>query len=511
MIFERGTLKIGVKADYRPWGFLCGERYAPCPEAAGEMASEDGFVIAGLEVDLARELSKHLSEVFNQPLETELVVVTSTNRLQRLDDAAVDVVIATMAETPARRQLADLLEPFYYASGVTALTPATSDVMSMQDLEGEPVCLTGGAFFNRLLVERYKIQPQVYRGTRDPLIALKTGKCVAYAYDDTALKQTLLRPGWRDYRLLSTSVTRHEWVVALPLGEAETPFGSAVRDKLEEWHRTGRLLALEERWGLGCSAFLVEAHLERGGDKAVLPAACAGVEPGGGAVLHAVADADRAQAASGFEAYHVGLLAYGFFITVVLSVGSIIGALALGLGGSALLLAVPGPIIRPLGALTVVFQTTPPLLQLYLVFFGLAPLLAQVIGTPIPPLAVALVVFSLYAGVAISGLISQTASNRGITDMRTFGAALPSLLDDAYAGIIAHLVNTVKAVGMAGVIAVPEVISAVSTVAAERGHTEQLMTGLLLFYLTFVWLVLQALKRARTRLIEWIRPRSSAT
>ncbi|MFW5834291.1 MAG: hypothetical protein ACOCYE_09350 [Pseudomonadota bacterium] len=127
-----------------------------------------------------------------------------------------------------------------------------------------------------------------------------------------------------------------------------------------------------------------------------------------------------------------------------------------------------------------------------------------------PALAVAIVVFSLYAGVAVAGLVVHTARARGVRSREELRDALPEIVDDAYAGMVAHLVNIVKAVGMASLIAVPEVVNALTTVAAERSETGGLMTALLVFYLGFVWLVLRGLRHARKGLVGWMRRSSRA-
>jgi polar amino acid transport system substrate-binding protein len=390
---------------------------------------------------------------------------------------------------------------------VSALVPTASSIVAMVDLSGERVCLTSGAFFNRRLVEDLGVQPRLYRGTRGALIALKTGACAAYAYDDTALKQVLLQPGWAEFRLLKPSIDVTDWVVAVPLGTGDDTLGRAIALTLDDWHRTGFLLAEEARWGLDCSPALVRAYVERGGTLAGTPDACRGVPE---AALAAPPEPVPAKVEAGWSAYHVDLVLRGLVVTALLSVASIIGALAVGLAGAFLAHALPGGIVRPLGHIAVVFQTTPPLLQLYIVFFGLGPLIGQALGVAVPALAVAVVVFSLYAGAAVAGLLVHTAGARGVRTTAALRAALPAVVDDAYAGIVAHLVNIVKAVGMASVIAVPEVVNALTTVAAERSETGGLMTALLVFYLGFVWLVLRALLHARRGLVGWMQRSSTA-
>ena len=98
LIQKRGTLIAGVKSDYPPFGML---------DANGRLV--------GFEPDLAAELAQRLG------VRLQLVAVSSTNRLQKLEEGAIDVVIATLGDTPQRRQIATLVEPSYYASGATVV------------------------------------------------------------------------------------------------------------------------------------------------------------------------------------------------------------------------------------------------------------------------------------------------------------------------------------------------------------------------------------------------------
>ena len=79
-IRARGTLIVGAKADYRPFGFR-----------------NDAGAIVGFEPDLAAEIAKALG------VSLKLVPVVATTRVPLLDAGDIDLVIATMNDTPERR------------------------------------------------------------------------------------------------------------------------------------------------------------------------------------------------------------------------------------------------------------------------------------------------------------------------------------------------------------------------------------------------------------------------
>jgi polar amino acid transport system substrate-binding protein len=89
-IRERGVLVVGVKGDYQPFGFHDG---------AG--------AIVGFEPDLASEIAQNLG------VKVKLVPVVATNRLALLASGDIDLVIATMNDTPERRKQVEFVEPSY--------------------------------------------------------------------------------------------------------------------------------------------------------------------------------------------------------------------------------------------------------------------------------------------------------------------------------------------------------------------------------------------------------------
>ena len=106
-IKAKGTLVVGTKADYRPFGYL----------------DPSGKVI-GFELDLAADLAKRLG------VKLELVPVVASNRIQFLQQGKIDVMIATMSDTPERRKIVDILDPNYYGSGTNVLAKKSDGIKS---------------------------------------------------------------------------------------------------------------------------------------------------------------------------------------------------------------------------------------------------------------------------------------------------------------------------------------------------------------------------------------------
>src|SRR3546814_20588094 len=103
-IKERGTLIVGSKADYKPYGFL---------DPSGK--------IVGLEPDLAADVAKKLGVTL------ELVPVVSSNRMQFLQQGKIDLLIATMSHPEERRKVVMAVDPNYYSSGTKLLASTQKD------------------------------------------------------------------------------------------------------------------------------------------------------------------------------------------------------------------------------------------------------------------------------------------------------------------------------------------------------------------------------------------------
>lgn len=234
-IKARGTLVVGTKADYRPFGFR---------DASG--------AIVGFEPDLAADIARSLG------VKLELTPVVAADRIKLLTDHSLDLVIATMNATDERRKLIDFVEPSYYASGVNVLAPKSLHLHVWQELRGKPICTIEGAFYVQEIHERYDPVVETYASTSTMYPALRAEKCIAVVYDDTAIIGQLQSPDWQDYEMPLLSILVEPWGMGVAKGE--TRFEAVLSDVVREWHRSGHIQELEKRWNIPASAFADEMH-----------------------------------------------------------------------------------------------------------------------------------------------------------------------------------------------------------------------------------------------------------
>jgi polar amino acid transport system substrate-binding protein len=225
----KGTLVVGVKADYPPWG----------------MRDQAGNIV-GLEIDMANDVAKRLG------VKLQLVPVESSNRMQFLQQGKIDVMIATFSVNDERRKTVGVVEPLYYASGGGLLAKNGSGIAGLKDLQGKKVCANQGSYFNKEVAEKY-VQGNLlaFKGVPESEQALLSDQCSVYLFDDVILiyKKTSDPAKWKDYDVIQLpEIQPLPWAVAVRSDERDGPWGKMMSSIVSDWHRSGMLLALEKKW-----------------------------------------------------------------------------------------------------------------------------------------------------------------------------------------------------------------------------------------------------------------------
>lgn len=234
-IAAKGEVSVGVKADFAPWG----------------MRGADGQV-EGLEIDLATDLARNLSEITGTEITPELVVVASSNRMQFLEQGRIDVLIATMSDTAERREVVGIVQPNYYSSGIAVLANASSGIDGWESLDGKRICGTQGAWFNKEYGTKNGAEMIVFSGNPEAESALLAGRCEGWLYDDSSFKARIQGDPekWSDYAIATPIVADAPWGAAVRLEDLGSPLAQALSDTIIEWHKSGKIVELESKWGL---------------------------------------------------------------------------------------------------------------------------------------------------------------------------------------------------------------------------------------------------------------------
>jgi polar amino acid transport system substrate-binding protein len=236
-VMERGKLVVGVKADYKPWGFR---------DSSGK--------IVGMEPDMAQDVADVLG------VGLELVPVQSSNRMQFLEQGKIDLMIATMSDRPDRRKIVGITQPNYYTSGTNVLAPKAVGLKSWEDLRGKPVCGKQGAFYNKIVEDRYGAKIVAFTGNAEAKQALRDKKCIAWVYDDSSIMSDISSGNWDDYEMPLNSEDDNPWGLAVPIEEKDCVFGEMMSGLTYNWHQSGRLIELEKKWGIQPTKYLQDQH-----------------------------------------------------------------------------------------------------------------------------------------------------------------------------------------------------------------------------------------------------------
>jgi polar amino acid transport system substrate-binding protein len=235
-IAEKGEIVIGVNTGFAPFGSL---------DNAGNPV--------GFEIDLAKAIAEWLG------VKPKLQPVSAGNRVPWLKQGKIDMILASMPASQARRAEVGVIEPPYYASGVSAMAPAKLGLKAWTDLKDRPVCGLSGATYNKRAVEVYGAQLVAFASTVDIENALIDGRCQAWVFDEAALAAKLTRgERWSAYELPLAAEETWTWAIGVPLDERNGAYGKLISGIVSDWHRSGKLIELQRRWGLRPSAFLEE-------------------------------------------------------------------------------------------------------------------------------------------------------------------------------------------------------------------------------------------------------------
>ena len=236
-VVQRGTVIVGVKADYKPWGYR-----------------DTSGAIVGMEVDMAKDVAEAMG------VELDLVAVQSSNRMQFLEQGKVDMFIATMSDRPDRRKLVGITQPNYYTSGTNVMSPKALGLKEWEDLRDKPVCGKQGAFYNKIVSERYGAKIVAFTGNAEAKQALRDKKCIAWVYDDSSIMSDLSSGDWPDFEMPLQSEDDNPWGLAVPIAERDCIFGNFMSGMTYNWHRSGRLIELEKKWGIQPTRYLEEQN-----------------------------------------------------------------------------------------------------------------------------------------------------------------------------------------------------------------------------------------------------------
>lgn len=330
---SRGLSRVHEQGVLR-WGgdLQGGEPYVfEDPQHAGRLV--------GFEVEIAEALARELG------VRAELVQNDWTTLVPSLERGTFDVILNGLEATPARRQRIALSRPYYVFQEVLSARAGDARVTDLASLRG----LRVGTLANTLawdMLATVGAERVPYEGVEEPYLDLLHGRTDAVLLDDVIAARYGQKPGLHSLG----SVGSGEYVVGVRRDEPDLL--NAVDRALETIERSGELQRILERWQL------------YGGKPAPGPSA-------GAAAEHASFELGPEQ---------LWLFLQGAGVTIAISVVAMLVAVVLGVLLALARLPSPYALRRALSFLATiyveVFRGTPVLLQLYVLYYGLASLIS---------------------------------------------------------------------------------------------------------------------------------------
>lgn len=409
---------------------------------------KDTHHLIGFEVDLAAALAHEIGEPEAIFVQTDWTTLTAG-----LSRGTYDIAMNGLEDTPARRAEWILTKP-YYRFDLQWVTRA-SDVGTT--IHGKVGTLEGTQAADFIQQHPAKLQVMRYQGVEEPYIDLLQGRLDSVLMDSVIGDVYGRKPG---LVVAQKSLGIGHYVIAC--GKPQRDLCLRIEQALERMRSDGRLktiLAKYNLWNPAQEALQAELRTEHDG-RAVSAAESPLSLP-----VHG-------QAAT-FGWPHLGAFLHAAWVTLWVSTAAMLLAALVGLV-LAVARAFGAPPLSALSALVVEsLRGTPVLLQLYVVYFGLAPYLA------LPPLVAAILTLGFNYGAYESeiyraglGSVSKrqwdAGATLGLSRQQTFlHVVLPQAVRVALPGMANDFVALLKDSALVSVITVVELTKQMSITAVD--------------------------------------------
>ena len=426
--------------------------------------------LQGFEVEIADALARELG------VRAKFMQNDWSNLVPALERGDFDVILNGLEETPERRERIRLSVP-YYVYGETLTVRAGSKYRTLADLRGKRVGTLNQTVAHDLL-KAAPVEVVLYEGQQEPYMDLAKGRSEAVLLDHViADRYGCVLP---ELRCMPEDVARGHYV--LGIGKDAAALQAGIDQALANLRASGELEGILTRWKLWDA---------RQKPPAPAPATSASSSPT--PTLAVPAAPPLPQAERHFGKGHATLFLQSVLVTLLISVLSFALASPLGLALAALRLYT-GRTGRWLAAGYVeVFRGTPLLLQLYVLYFGLAdvvrlsPLTAAVLGLALNYGAYEA---EVYRGALSSVPLGQTEAARALGLSRwqaAYHVVFPQALRTALPAVTNDFVALLKDSSLISVITVVELTKRMTIVAVELRDwvTPGLLCAALYFAMSF--------------------------
>jgi glutamate/aspartate transport system substrate-binding protein len=174
-IKEKGVIVLGVRDSTKPFSYL-----------------NDKQDYEGYAVDLCLSIAKTIQRKLGMSqLTISMVPVTSSSRIPLIQNGTVDIECGNTTNTAERQNIVEF-SPTYYVSGSRLLSKRASNIQSLADLRGKKLAINSGTTHIKMVTmlndeQKLGIDIIASRDTAEGMLAVETGRAVAFMNDDIVL------------------------------------------------------------------------------------------------------------------------------------------------------------------------------------------------------------------------------------------------------------------------------------------------------------------------------------
>ncbi len=301
--------------------------------------ADDPSRLRGFEVEIADALARRIG------VRPEFVQIDWQNLIPSLEREDFDMVMNGLEVTPERQARVLFTQPYFWFTEVIVVRRDAGAVSSLADLHGRRVGTLSGSLAFEMLKAAPEIEAVLYEGVEEPYLDLEQGRIDAVLLDNIiADRYGLVRPTLRQAAVIA------EGAYAIAVRNDSPQLLGVLDEALADLARSGELREILSRWKLW------DERQEQ--QRPAAPPAPAAGRPSGSMT-------------SGQFWLFIRAAAVTIVISTLAMALAVAGGLALSIArryGSRALAAAATAYVE-------VFRGTPVLLQLYVLYYGLAPVL----------------------------------------------------------------------------------------------------------------------------------------
>jgi polar amino acid transport system substrate-binding protein len=410
-------------------------------------------VIVGFEVDVADALARELG------VRAELVHNDWSTLVPSLERGTFDVAMNGLEITPARLRRIRMTRPYYVFAEELVVREGDARITGLASVRGLRVGTLASSLAWDMLEPAGAVRVP-YEGVEEPFIDLLQGRTDAVLLDDIIVARYGAKPGLR----VAAKAGSGSYAIGVPKRDAELT--SALDHALARMLRSGELERILRRWKLDPAGSIAQA--------AAAPAV-------------AVADDEPAHAGFSLSLHQHGLFLQSAGFTLLISSSAMVIAVLFGMFLAVVRLPGQGWLRRALAGFAAVyvevFRGTPVLLQLYVLYYGLADVLAldalpaAILGLGLNYAAYEAEIYRAGIGAVPRGEV-EAAHALGMSSALAFRrVVLPQALRVSLPGVANDFIGLLKDSSLVSVITVVELTKRM-TIAAVDGRS-WLVPGLL--------------------------------